>query len=264
MGHSTNISNNNNSLEDGIDAIERQIQEAMARLSTTGETFVAHLNGGRTEIANPDAGYNRSHQRGTRGVGDGRRTGADAEVVGNNKTGLPNGAALAARLRASLDSHAALFGQEEEGHTAAGLVNIARPNTFASLDIKTNNIAPHPPACAVAAGGDDGYFAGVGASTISDFNPVQFAAEGMTPAHDAEPEGRMRVYDVPEEIQERVPQSEQRPPPRPMSSSGGSRGSALGSAAAAPKLQPLGGNLLARLAAAPMPEMYSEGSGSCC
>jgi len=78
------------SLEDGIDAIEQQIKEAMARLSSTGESFLASLE--------------RKPQGDLKGGGGHivlSQPAAPAAVA--------SGPALAARLRASLDYNA-LFG----------------------------------------------------------------------------------------------------------------------------------------------------------
>lgn len=104
----------NHDLEDGIDAIERQIQVAMARLSMTGETFVANLepprrvqqplsinNGAETQI--PLDFDLKIHQE------EEEEAAAAAPPTGLDPAPhplLPNAHELAARLRASLDYHA--------------------------------------------------------------------------------------------------------------------------------------------------------------
>lgn len=221
VGHSTN-----NSLEDGIDAIERQIQEAMARLSMTGETFVAHLNGGKNTNKKHQVPEQRAApmQQRSGGVAAPMATAVAAvplaseiENEGVGRTPLRNGPALAARLRASLDYHA--FFAEEETPAAQTLPSYVPSN-----------------------------------AAMSDFNPVQFGADGMTPAHVESEEDDMRHYAaaIPQDTQQRS---------EPVA---GGRDVVSERRASLPKLQPIGASLLAQLAAAPLPEILFEGSGSCC
>lgn len=98
------------SLEDGIDAIERQIKEAMARLSTTGESFLASLQGAKAGGAKPAAPQPAP-------VPLSGSAGAMPEEA--TPAAVPSGPALAARLRASLDYHA-LFGAGSPAGSADG------------------------------------------------------------------------------------------------------------------------------------------------
>ncbi|KAH7624763.1 hypothetical protein Ndes2526B_g00132 [Nannochloris sp. 'desiccata'] len=115
---STTTKTAGNSLEDGIDAIERQIQDAMARLSMTGESFAAHL--GAVPLQKSTGNVYKIDG----GSGSGRvidvAASCSAVTIGRPSEKQPqeeeqptplvnNAAELAARLRASLD-YTALFG----------------------------------------------------------------------------------------------------------------------------------------------------------
>jgi phage terminase small subunit len=160
-----NISNGN-SLEDGIDAIERQIQDAMARLNMTGESFVAPL--GTVPAQNKTANaYNSSGgavfpkrivdiaascSAVTIGKSSPKQADVQEQLHEQQPTASNNAAAAAARLRASLD-YTALFG-------GGSLAEISATSVSASVS--------------GTAGGK------LEEEEFSDFNPMK---DGLTPAN---------------------------------------------------------------------------------
>jgi hypothetical protein len=166
------------SLEDGIDAIERQIQEAMARLSMTGESFVAHLGAavpppqtgqtGTTGTGNNGTfqNYNKTNNKVTSGGGTHSVVDISASccsavsldrpvidttqhVVPQEKhqqnqqqpTPLHNADELAARLRASLDYNA-LFGSETGGTPATSLSGFSKTADFSEYNPMGDGLTP--------------------------------------------------------------------------------------------------------------------------
>lgn len=154
----TNTNIAGNSLEDGIDAIERQIQDAMARLNMTGASFVANLGAVPPQITTENASKIDDGTNSER-VGD-LAASCSAVTIGRysseeqpqeqEPTPVNNAVDVIARHRASLD-YSALFDAESLAET---------PATSASA------------------------FSGTAGGTLkeefSDFNPMK---DGLTPAN---------------------------------------------------------------------------------
>jgi hypothetical protein len=229
----TNIKNKNNtgggdggsSLEDGIDAIERQIQEAMARLSMTGESFVAHLGAVPPTKQPWNDIHNNKHK--SIGVDGGSYNSAPKFVV---EIAASCSAVSIPRELPSSDKQGILLPPQQEQPTpvnnAAELA--ARLRASIDYDVLFDSEAETPSATSLSA------FSGT--AGFSEYNPM---GDGMTPAN---------IAAVGSDC-----------------GGGGGEGEGKAAAAiAAPEVQQQVKSLLAQLAAEPLPADLVECTGSNC
>jgi hypothetical protein len=159
---------NGNTLEDGIDAIERQIQEAMARLSMTGESFIGHLQDAAPPLFQKSSkNLDTSSSKPVFDIAASCSAVSIGGIPSSDFDILKGGAVVpqdkqkelnnAARLRASLD-YDALFGSEG----AAGLTTPASISGFSGTgevseqyNPMRDGLAPVPTNVPAAAADDD-------------------------------------------------------------------------------------------------------------